>query len=110
MIPKRVKIRGVRGGWLAEVEGKWLAVLHHTQRVPPNRYVAPIRPQDIGTKRLAGLLDALRGNDLVVIQKDKDAVSLARDGYVGVFRFTDLVVDDQREFSLTLTDIYARPK
>jgi hypothetical protein len=105
-----VKINGVRGGWLAEVEGRWLAVLHHTLRHGPDRSRAPIRPQDVGTKRLHDLQVALRTHDLVVVQRDRDPVSLARDGYIGVFRFTDLTFDGDREFSLRLTEKYAEPK
>lgn len=108
--PRRVKINGVRGGWLAEVEGNWLAVLHHSLREGPDRYRAPIRPQDVGTKRLQGLEAALRTHDLVVVQRDKDPVSLARDGYIGVFRFTDLNFDGVSEFSLRFTEKYAEPK
>lgn len=108
--PRLVKIHGERGRWVADVEGKQLAVIHHTLRVPPNRYVAPILAEHVGSKRLAEFERALRENCLVIIQRDKDAVSLARDGYVGVFHFTDLKFDENSEMSLTLTDRYASPK
>lgn len=106
-----VKINGFRGRWVAEVEGRLLAVLHHLHRVPPDGYFGPIGdPRDIGTKRFRELEDALREHDLAVIQRDRDAETLARDGYVGVFGFKDLVIDHARGISLTFTEKYAEPK
>ena len=109
-MPKQVKINGVRGRWVAEVEGQWLGVLHHMLRVGPTGYAAPILPEHIGSKRLQELEDALRAHELVVIQRDKDSVSLARDGYVGVFHFKDLVFDPVRGIHMTFTGRYADPK
>ena len=107
-----VHIHGERGRWLAEVEGRWLAVLHNTFWQKPDRYRAPLFPEHLGQKRYEELVEALRRHDLVVMQRDKDRTSLARDGYIGLFRFTDLVIDttDRWELSLTLTDRYADPK
>ncbi|MDW4549893.1 hypothetical protein R5H32_11060 [Defluviimonas sp. D31] len=107
---RRVKINGVRGRWVAEVEGKWLAVLHHLHRRGANGYEAAILPEHIGTKRLDDLLTALRENDLAVIQRDADPDTMARDGYVGVFRFTDLLIDKNTGISLRFTERYADPK
>lgn len=88
-----------------------LAVLHSTEMKPGNRYVSSFLPEHIGSKRLDSLEQALRENDLAVIQKDSDAVSLRRVGYVGVFRFKDLIFDTATgEFSLTLTEKYAEAK
>ena len=108
---RQVKISGERGRWVAEVEGRWLGVLHHTLRVGASGYRAPISPEHPGQKRFEELVTALRENDLVVIQRDADPISLARDGYVGVFRFTDLKIDlSVMELSLRLTARYADPK
>ncbi|MCL4187644.1 MAG: hypothetical protein KJZ85_08550 [Rhodobacteraceae bacterium] len=108
---RRVHIRGERGRWVAEVEGRWLAVLHQTFRVGPHGYRAPIPPEHPGQKRFEELARALHEHDLVVVQRDRDPVTLARDGYVGVFRFKDLRVDtDAGEMSLTLTERHADPK
>ena len=105
-----VRINGVRGRWVAKVEGKWLGVLHNTQRLGLDRYEAPILPEHIGSKRLLDLEGALREHDLVVIQKDENETNLARNGYVGVFYFKDLIFDPDHGIRLTFTDRYASPK
>lgn len=107
---RRVKINGVRGRWIAEVEGRWLAVLHHLHRRGADGYESMILPEHVGTKRLDELLKALRENDLVVVQRDADPETLARDGYVGVFRFADLQFDEATGISLRFTGRYADPK
>ena len=60
-------------------------------------------------KRYAAYMDALTSENLVVIQKDKPG-TLDRDGYVGVFTFKDLNVDDMGAVTLTLVARYADPK
>lgn len=110
-MPRRVRINGARGRWVAEVEGRWLAVLHHSLREGATGYRAPIAPEHPGQKRFQELVAALEGQDLVVIQRDRDPETLARDGYVGVFRFADLRLDlEALELSLRLTERYADPK
>lgn len=107
MTPRRVKIHGLRGQWVAEVEGKLLAVLHNSHWKPPSTYLAAIRPTDLGGARLAALLDALRRESLVVMQRDKGP-DLDRDGYVGVFAFSDLEITDD-SVSLKIDGRYADP-
>jgi hypothetical protein len=108
---RRVKITGERGRWVADVEGRKLAVLHHTLREGATGYRAPIAPEHPGSKRFQELVAALQDHDLVVIQRDKAPETLARDGYVGVFRFADLRIDlDALELTLRLTERYADPK
>ncbi len=108
---RRVQINGVRGRWVAEVGGRWLGVLHHSLREGATGYRAPIFPEHPGQKRFEELIAALKAHDLVVIQRDKDRETLARDGYVGVFRFADLKVDlEALELTLRLVERYADPK
>jgi hypothetical protein len=108
-----VKIHGQRGHWLAEVEGRWLAVLHNSFRdTRTGIYRASISPEHPGQKRFEALVAALADNDLVVMQIDKDRHSLARKGYAGVYRFLDLRVDldDEMTLSLKITEKYAEPR
>lgn len=109
---KLVHIHGERGRWVAQVEGQWLGVLHNTFWQPPSDYRAPIDPAHPSQKRYQELIEALKSNDLVVMQRDKDPTSLFRDGYIGVFHFADLRIDtsDRWELTLTLTGRYASPK
>lgn len=108
---RRVAIGGERGRWVAEVEGRWLAVIHHSLREGPTGYRAAIAPEHPGQKRFQEFVAALEAHDLVVVQRDKDPVSLARNGYVGVFRFADLNIDlDSLVLTLRLVARYADPK
>jgi hypothetical protein len=104
---RRVHILGKRGQWVAEVEGRLLAVLHNSHWTPPAAYRAPIRPQDLGGAKLRGLLDALQRQPLAVMQRDKGP-NLDRDGYVGVFAFSGLAVTDEA-ITLTIDGRYADP-
>ncbi len=104
---KRVNIHPERGRWVPEVEGKWLANLHSSFRVGLDRYEAPIRPEDWGTKRLGELERALKENEPVVVRKDKGPDDLSRDGYIGVFRFKDLIFDAEQGLKLTFVARYA---
>lgn len=61
---------------------------------------------DIAGKRYADFVEALRSNDLVVVQRDVPG-GLARDGYIGVFRFKDLMIGPDGAISLTLVERYA---
>ena len=112
---KSVKILGKRGSWLAEVEGKQLAVLHDKLLGPGGEYKQLCYPETPLGKQHA-LLDALKTHDLAVLQKDSEAGSHnrgepnhMRDGYVAVFRFTDLQIDDDLSFTLRFTERYAKP-
>ncbi len=88
-----------------------LGVLHHLHRQGRDGYSAEIFPEHLNQKRFQELVAALEGNDLVVIQRDRDAQTLARDGYVGVFRFTDLNIDTENlRLTLRFTEKYADPQ
>ena len=63
----------------------------------------------IDGKRYATYLAALKSEDLLVVQKDKPG-TLDRDGYVGIFTFKDLVIEDSGAVNLTLVARYADPK
>jgi len=105
----KIKIKGARGVWTAEVGGKNLAVLHNTLwNKSTGVYWAEIRPQDKGGARLHSLLEALRAFDEVVMQRDVSTDDFSRDGYIGVFRFTDLDIGEDH-LSLRLTERVADP-
>ena len=105
-MPRIVHIQGKRGAWTAEVEGRHLAVLHSTWRQGPSDYHDPMLGVRLDGKRYGDLVDALKAHDLVVVQKDAGE-NLDRAGYVGVFRFKDLLIGTRGEISLTLTERYA---
>ena len=108
---RRVAIGGERGRWVAEVEGRWLAVIHHSLREGPTGHRAAISPEHPGQKRFHEFAAALEAHDLVVVQRDRDPVSLARNGHVGVFRFADPRIDlDAPELTLRLVERYADPR
>ena len=109
-MPKRVSIQGARGRWVAKVEGTWLGVIHASWRRGPTGYLDPMPGAKVDGKRYAELVEALRDHDKVVLQRDTDPISLARDGYVGVFHFKDLIVGADGSIGLTLTSRYADPK
>lgn len=99
---RRVKINGERG--------RGLAVLHHLLREGATGYRAAIEPGHPGQKRFRERVAALDAHDLVVIQRDKDRETLARDGYAGVLRFADFAVDlDTMEPRFRLEERYADP-
>jgi hypothetical protein len=50
-IPKRVRINGARGRWVAERGRLWLAVLHHALPVGADCCETPIMPEHTGGKR-----------------------------------------------------------
>ena len=106
---RRLHVVGARGDWTAEVEGRRLAVIHTCWRQGPNGYHDPMEGANTAGKRYADFVEALKANDLVVIQRDVPG-SFARDGYVGIFRFKDLLVGPLGEISLTLTERYAEHK
>lgn len=106
----RVKIQGRRGSYLAEVEGRKLAVLHQTFYSPPYAYHHPFKNVAFTSPKVQALIEALQDNDLFVLQADADPETLARKGYIGVFRFTDLRVHPEDGLSLRITERYADPK
>lgn len=110
-----VKIIGRRGSWLAEVEGKHLAVLHDRLLKKGGQYQQRCYPETPRNKQLE-LLEALKNHSLAVLQKDSKEGSHERgepnhmrDGYVAVFRFSDLQIDEDLSFTLRFTERYANP-
>lgn len=107
---RRVKILGQRGRWVAEVEGRMLAVLHSTHMLADGAHFAPFDQGDPrGGAKYQEFEEALRSQDLVVVQRDTSATDFARKGYVGVFRFADLRIDYSEGVRLRLTARYADP-
>lgn len=105
----QVYITGKRGDWTAMVEGRRLAVLHASWRTGTTGYYDPMSGAKTDGKRYTDYMSALVGSELVVVQKDKPG-TLDRDGYVGVFKYKDLVVGGAGEIKLTLVERYADPK
>jgi hypothetical protein len=106
----RVKIRGERGRWVAEVDGEWLAVIHNTWRVGPDGYADPMEGVDRSKKRFSEYAEALRRYDRVVLQRDAGGGDLSRNGYIGVFRFDNLEILDAQPVRLRLLERVADPK
>jgi len=106
---KRVKINGVRGRWLAEAEGEWLAVIHDTWRKGKDGYLDPMTGAKLDGKRYLEFVEALRVKDLVILQKDKPG-GFERESYIGIFTFSNLAIGDDGSISLKLIDRYASPK
>ena len=106
---RRLHIVGARGDWTADVEGRRLAVIHSRWRHGASGYHDPMAGAATAGKRYADFVQALKTNDLVVIQRDGPG-GLARDGYVGIFRFADLLIGSAGDISLTLVERYAEHK
>ena len=106
---RRVYIKGSRGDWTAEVEGRRLAVLHSSWRVGMTGYHDPMTGAKIDGKDYAKYMAALMSEGLVVVQKDKPG-TLDRDGYIGVFTFKDLAVEESGAVALNLVARYADPR
>jgi len=106
---RTVHVLGAGGDWTAEVEGQRLAVIHSRWRVRRSGYLDPMDGANRDGKRYADFLKALQENDLVVVQRDVPG-TFDRDGYVGVFRFKDLVVGASGQISLSLVERYADHK
>jgi hypothetical protein len=109
-MPKRVKINGQRGRWVAAIGDRRRGVLHPTLRAGTDRCQVPVLPEHVGGKRPGEREQALREHDLAGIERDKDAASLAQDGYVRVFRLKDFIIDCEHGLMLTLTECNADPK
>ena len=107
-MPKRVKITGERGRWLAEAEGRWLPVIHTTWRVGATGYFDPMTGAKVDGKRHGEYVEALKRETLVVVQRDKPG-SFERDGYVGIFAFKDVLIGEDGSIRLTLVSRYADP-
>ncbi|WP_299873081.1 hypothetical protein [uncultured Sulfitobacter sp.] len=108
--PKLVKIVGSIGSYTADVDGCQLGVIHQTFYRPDGSYRHPFLKADFESFKVQNLISALKKYDLVVMQRDKDPETLARDGYVGVFRFKDFAADPDNGLSLKITARYADPK
>jgi hypothetical protein len=105
-----MKIRGTRGDWTAEVDGRRLAVLHSSWMQGLHDYHDPDIGAERGSAKYAALMECLRGEDWIVMQRDADATTMARNGYVGIFAFENLAVAEDGSFSLRLTRRVADPK
>ncbi len=107
---RRLRITGARGDWTADVEGVRLPVIHTTWRDGPNKYRDPMVGEKLDGKRYQGYVELLLRSTEVVLQRDADPQSLARNGYVGVFSFVDLDVEAGGAISLNLTKRVADPR
>lgn len=110
MPPRLVKILHEPGQWLAEVEGRRLAVLEFRHWNMHNKtYRQPLAQQ--GDPRCAEFLSALTANDLAVMHRDPGdpGANNVHDGLIGVFRFSDLVISPDA-VALTLVERYASPR
>ena len=107
-MPKQVRIIGRRGRWTAEGEGRQLPVIHRTWLRMPNCN-DPLIGESRHTAKYAELMESFRRETRVVLQKDKPG-SFERDGYIGVFEFTDFSPAEDGSFSLILTSRHADPK
>jgi len=101
---RMVTITGARGDWIVEVDGERLPVIHDTWWTGKNAYHDPMQGVDVGAKRYLDYVAKLQQTDRVVVQRDKGNGSLERDGYVGVFRFRDLLVDPGGPVAMQLTE------
>ena len=86
-----------------------LPVIHDTWRQGQTGYFDPMTGAKVEGKRHAEYIEALRREDLLILQRDK-AGSLERDGYIGIFTFKDLVVGDDGSVELTIVARYADPQ
>jgi len=102
--PRPVKIVGARGDWTATVEGKRLAVIHNIWWTPPSSYFDPMDHAKLDGKRYRDFVQALQGNDTAIMQKTATDGSFSRLGYVGLFRYQDVVVGEDGSVALTITE------
>ena len=98
------KIVGHRGQWTADVEGRELAVLHNTRRQGTTGYFDPMTKVKLDGDKYRRLAQALRENDVAVMQRDAGDDGLSRDGYIGIFSYSDLAIGDDGSISLKLVD------
>ena len=102
--PPPMRIVGRRGEWTADVEGRELAVLHNTHRVGARSYVDANRADVAASEKQARLVAALIENDMAVLQRDADAETRARDGFIGIFSYKDLDIGEDGSIRLTFVD------
>ncbi|MBT8417351.1 MAG: hypothetical protein KJO42_07910 [Silicimonas sp.] len=102
--PRPVKVKGKRGDWTVDMDGTHTAVIHDLWYTPPGAYHDPMEGVDLKGARYTDFIGALKDSDTVVMQKSKDDGTLARLGYIGVFKFKDLDVADDGAVSLTITE------
>ena len=94
MTVRAVKFRGAQGDWTVSVDGERLPVVSDVWFTPPHAYFDPMDGANITGKRYADYVEALRSKDRVVMQKTAGDGDFTRRGYIGVFRFTGLDVDE----------------
>ena len=98
---RKPSIKGQRGSWTANFEGRDLAVLHDTWWTRSDGYFDPMENAATGGARYQSLVNALTTFDEIIMQKDGEG--FAREGYIGVFNFDNLSIGDDGSISLTLT-------
>ena len=108
-MPLGVAIRGERGRWLAKAEGRWIPVIHGTWRRGQTGYFDPMTGAKLDGKRHAEYIEALGRETLVILQKDKPG-SFERAGYIGIFSFTDLRIEESGLVNPSLLSRYADPQ
>ena len=107
---KKEKITGARGDWTAKVGLERLAVLHNSWwDIPTKQYFDPMNGADLSGARYKAFTEALENSDKVVIQKDVSKDDFTRNGYVGVFRFTELVFGEDGSVSLKIVERISDP-
>lgn len=105
-----VAITGARGGWIVDVEGEKLAVIHDTWWTGSNVYRDPMVGVDVHARRYLDYVARLQETDRVVVQRDKGKGSLERDSYIGVFSFSNLSVDPAGPVEMKLVARTANPR
>ncbi len=65
---------------------------------------------DINGAKYRDYVTRLKEGDKCIIQKDADAETLRRRGYVGVFRYSDLQLGDDGSIGLNIIARVADPK
>ena len=97
-----VSIAGARADWVVDAGEEKLAVIHSTWWSGKDVYRDPMKGVDTGGKRYREYVAKLQETDRVVLQRDKGNGSLERDSFVGVFSFSDLLVDPAGPVELKL--------
>jgi hypothetical protein len=82
-----------------------LPVIHNTWRRGETGYFDPMLEAKLDGKRYSEFVEALRSENLVIMQRDKKG-SLEREGYIGIFEFGDLEIGKDGSIKLTLLSRY----
>ena len=107
----QVKVTGSIGRWTAEADGETLPVLHSQHwDVRSGNYLDPMKGVSKDRGKWPDYVARLHECDRVIIQKDTDPDTLRRDGYIGVFRFTNLDVREDGSIALRIIERLADAK